>query len=415
MPDLEKEIKESIEKLGKVHEEFKKDNDAAIKEKADKKYVDNLLEEKLTKLNEALSTSVEDKKKYEKELEEVKTTLNRFNANERIIALEGKDSKELKAAHNLFLRKGKEEAYQVVLEKELKEKDENKFLSVGSDPDGGYLVRPEMGDEIVKKIFESSPIRQIASIVTISSDAFELLRDLDEAGSESVGETSTRGTTSTPEIGMIRIPVHELHASPKATQKLLDDAAFDVESYLNGKIAEKFNRDEATNFVVGNGVNKAKGFLSYPNGTTGETIEQITSGASALPTSDELIDTFYALKEDYERNAVWLIKRAVVAEVRKLKDGQGQYLWAPGLAAGKPSILLGHEVLHANDMPAAAASSLSIAFGDFKAGYQIVDRLGIRILRDPFTNKPFVIFYTTKRSGGDVKDFEAIKINKFAA
>jgi HK97 family phage major capsid protein len=301
--------------------------------------------------------------------------------------------------------------------------DEVKALSVGSDPDGGYAVHPDMSGRIATLVLETSPMRQVANAVTISTDALEGVNDLSEATSGWVGETEARSETIAPKIGEWRIPVFEQYAEPRATQKLLDDAMFNVEEYLAGKIADRLARMENSAFVNGNGNKKPRGILTYPAGVPSSSafgvIEQLSTGAAgafaAANPGDALINLVYSLKAPYRDNAVFMMKRSVLAAVRKLKDGQGNYLWQPDFQTKQGGTLLGFSVIEAEDMPAIAANSLSIAFGDFNAGYQIVDRQGIRILRDSFTAKPYVKFYTTKRVGGDVVNFEAIKLLKFAA
>lgn len=297
--------------------------------------------------------------------------------------------------------------------------DEMKALSVGSDPDGGYVVTPDTSGQIVQRVFETSPMRAYASVQVISTDALEGLFDLDEAAASWVAETAARPETATPKLGQWRIPVHELSAFPFATQKLLDDASINMEAWLATKVADKFARSESNAFVVGDGIGKPRGFLSYGSGTTlPGTIEQFPTGASgafaAAPNGgDVLIDALYGLKAQYRANATWFMNRATTKLVRKLKDQDGAYLWSPGIAAGQPASLLGYPVAAFEDMPDPAASSLSIAVGDMRAAYQIVDRIGIRVLRDNLTNKPFVGFYSTKRVGGDVVNFEAIKLVRF--
>lgn len=264
-------------------------------------------------------------------------------------------------------------------------------------------------------------MRAYASIQTISTDALEGLFDLDEAASGWVAETDSRSETNTPVVGKWRIPVHELYAKPRATQKLLDDAEINMEAWLASKVAEKFGRDEANAFVVGNGVGKPRGFLTYANGTTlPGTIEQVKTGAngafaSAPNGSDVLVTALYSLKQQYRANATWFMNRATTGLVRRLKDSNGQMVWAPGIAAGQPATLLGYPVASFEDMPNPATGSLSIAVGDMREAYQIVDRVGIRTLRDPYSAKPYVEFYTTKRVGGDVVNFEAVKIVDFSA
>ncbi len=290
-----------------------------------------------------------------------------------------------------------------------------KALTVGSDPDGGYWVTPEVSARIVEKLFESSPMRELATVETTTSSSWEYLPDTDEPGSGWVGETQARPETTSPEIKKGEIVVHELYAEPRATQKILDDAGVNVEAWLGRKVGGKFGRDEATAFVSGNGVGLPRGILTYPAGTAWAQIEQVNSGSASTLTGDGLIDLETALKAPYRARAVWLMNRTTQAVVRKFKDGQNQYLWQPGLAQGVPPTLLGYPVRLADDMPVVAADALAVAFGDFREAYTIVDRLGIRILRDAFTAKPFVKFYTTKRVGGDVVNFEAIKIQKVAA
>lgn len=292
---------------------------------------------------------------------------------------------------------------------------DQKSMSVGVDPDGGYFVTPAMSPRILSIVYETSPMRELCGIETISTDAVEYPIDDGEAGAGWVGEQETRATTDTPQVGVQRIPVHEMYAKPKATQKLLEDAAVDIEAWLAGKIGQRFGRLEATAFVAGDGVKKPRGFLTYAAGTTRGTIEQVVSGSAGAVTFDGLINLMTALKEEYAGGAVFLMRRATVGSVLLLKDGNGQYIWRVDNQAGKPSILLGHPVYQANDMQAVGADALAIAFGNFKQGYTIVDRLGISTLRDPYSAKPFVEFYTRKRVGGDVTNFEAIKIQKLAA
>jgi len=295
--------------------------------------------------------------------------------------------------------------------------DEQKALMVGSDPDGGYLVPTQTSSRIITKVYETSPIDELATHETVSTDALEIPIDTDEAGAGWVGETDARPETGTPQVGVQRIPVHEIYAKPKASQQMLEDAGLDVEAWLGRKVAEKFARVRASAFVVGNGIKKPRGFLTYPAGSAGarETILQVASGDANNLTSDGLIKLLFALKDRYLANANWLMKRGTVASVMLFKDSQGQYMWRPGLQEGQPSMLLGYSIRRADDMPAVAAGALPVAFGDFRAGYTVVDRLGIRTLRDPYSSKPFVEFYTRARVGGDVTDFEAFALQVVGA
>jgi HK97 family phage major capsid protein len=275
-------------------------------------------------------------------------------------------------------------------------------------------VTPTMSSQIVQAIFETSPIRQVASVETISTDSLELIDDHNPAAAGWTAETASISETSTPAIAKRNIPTHELYAQPKATQKLIDDAAIDVEAWLSNKISDIIGRTENTAFVNGTGVGQPRGFLTYAAGTSWDTIQQVGSGSSGAVTADSLITLFYSLKDVYMKRASFLMNRSVVQAVRLLKTTTNQYLWQPSMTTGAPDTLLGVPVYMASDMPVAAAASLAVAVGDFKAGYQIVDRQGIRILRDPFTQKPFVMFYSTKRVGGDVINFDAIKLLKLS-
>jgi len=288
-------------------------------------------------------------------------------------------------------------------------------MSVASPPDGGFLVSPDTSGRIATMVYETSPIRRLANVQTISSDALEGYNDLDQAGAGWVGEVQVRpGNTATPQVGVWRIPAHEVYAEPHATQKVLDDASIDVESWLAGKVAERFARIEATAFVVGNGVLQPRGFMTYPNGVPAaalwQVIEQVASGAAATLTADGLINVVTALKASYRQGSVWAMNRATEGVVRLLKDGNGNYLWQPDFSMGGRATLVGYPVEEFADLPNVGAGVLAVAFGNFKAAYQIVDRLGVRVLRDPYTTKGWVKFYTTKRVGGDVVNFEAIKI-----
>jgi len=292
---------------------------------------------------------------------------------------------------------------------------EQKAMSVGSDPDGGYFVTPAMSPRILSIVYESSPMRQVANVETISTDAIEYPIDDGEAGAGWVGEQEARPETTTPQAGIQRIPVYEMYAMPKATQKLLEDASIDIEAWLAGKIGQRFGRLEATAFVAGDGIKKPRGFTTYATGTTRGTVEQIISGNATALTMDGLVNLTMALKEPYVNGASFLMRRASVGAVMLFKDGNGQYIWRLDNQLGRPSVLLGHPVYQAADMAAIGAGSLSVAFGNFREGYTIVDRLGISTLRDPFTAKPFVLFYTRKRVGGDVTNFEAIKLQVTSA
>lgn len=431
---MSEEIKKAIGAVDALHagfEEFKKANDERLAQIEKKGSADVVTEAKLQKIeadlekaqriaDEAVLASkrqsriVTDERGEVVDLDRKAQEWASMNARRRgavVGSFGAADMDGYKAAFDTFLRKGEE----------VMGPDERKALSVGTDPDGGYVVNPDLSGRIVMKVFETSPMRAYASVQVISSDALEGLFDLNEASSGWVGETDSRAETNTPQLGKWRIPAHELYAKPKATQKLLDDASINMEAWLASKVAEKFARDEANAFVVGNGVNKPRGFLTFPSGTTlPGTIERFDTGvngafAAAPNGGDVLINALYGLKQQYRANATWFMNRATLKLTRKLKDSDGAYLWSPGIAAGQPASLLGYPVASFEDMPDPATDSLSIAVGDMREAYQIVDRLGIRTLRDPYSAKPYVEFYTIKRVGGDVVNFEALKLIEFTA
>jgi HK97 family phage major capsid protein len=268
----------------------------------------------------------------------------------------------------------------------------------------------------------------LATVVETRRDAVEFLLDKDEAGAEWIAEAAARGETTSPRLAKLRIGVYELHAQIKCTQQLLDDADFTVESWLAGKAADKFARTESTAFVFGNGVGQPRGLLDYATASTDDdarawgTVQYIASGAAAgFPTLGSgadnpaaLFNMIYSLKAAYRADAHWLMNKATVNLVRKMRDSGGQFLWQAGLEAGQPDRLLGYPIAEAEDVPDVAANALAMAFGNFKVAYTVVDRIGQRVLRDPFTAKPFVLFDFTKRVGGDVVNTEAYKVLKIA-
>ena len=424
MAEIEiKAAAEAVEKLNSAFEEFKSTNDANLQSR------DTVLDAKLAKIeadmdaaqkvaDEAVLAAKRASRLVTEDSTGVDLDAKALHWARGVARSRGIDVREFGNAEMIAYK----QAFQTYMRKgeQIMGAQEAKALSVGSDPDGGFVVNPDMSGRIVTRVFETSPMRAYASVQVISTDALEGLFDLNEASSGWVGETEARPETGTPALGKWRIAVHELYAMPSATLKLLDDAEIDMESWLASKVADKFARDEAAAFVNGNGVGKPRGFLSYAGGTTlPGTIERIKTGANgafvAAPNGgDALIDALYGLKSPYRVNATWFMNRSTAKLVRKLKDTDGAYLWAPGIVAGQPATLLGYPVASFEDMPDPATGSLSIAVGDMRAAYQIVDRAGIRTVRDPYSAKPYVQFYTTRRVGGDVVNFEAIKLLEFA-
>lgn len=435
MSDLS-EIKGIIEAQGTAFEQFKQANDALIKAKAEGKAVSDLeakvaaIGADMDKIGE-LKDAVADLEKRanrpdlptsEKDRnfgEEVK----QFNISRKAFDVSNAGTPvsidEYKAYHSGFfnlMRKGNVE---------LLSDSERKAMIAGDDSNGGYLLPPTTVGRAVARIFELSPIRAISNVQPISTDAMEGVYDNDEAAYGWVGEVAARTDTNTPTLGKYRIEAHEAYAAPKASQKLIDDSAVDIENWLAMKVADKFARGEGEKFVSGTGVAQPRGFTTYTTAATGDStrtwgeMEHVVTGANGAfhtTQADPLFDLLGAMKPGYLANARWVTLRSVITAIRKFKTTTTlEYIWQPGLQVGQPDRLLGYPIVIAQDMPAIATGSLSMAFGDFREGYQVVDRVGIRTLRDPYTSKPYVIFYSTKRVGGAVLNFEAIKFIKFSA
>ena len=289
-------------------------------------------------------------------------------------------------------------------------------LNKGADSEGGYLAPSEWDRTITDKLVLVSPMRQIASVQTISTAGFSKLFNLKGTSSGWVGETDARTGTNTAEFGSLTYTTGEIYANPAATQQMLDDAQVNLEAWLAGEVEQEFAKQEGAAFVSGDGTNKPRGFLTYGEGAANPhpigDIEEILSGDAAGVTTEGLIDLVYSLPSAFTGGARFVMNRNTEAKVRKLVDGQGNYIWQPSFQSGVPATLLGYAVTEMPDMPDVAEDALSIAFGDFRRAYLIVDRVGVRVLRDPYTNKPYVSFYTTKRVGGGLLHPEPIKLMK---
>ncbi|THD38348.1 MAG: phage major capsid protein [Sphingomonas sp.] len=297
------------------------------------------------------------------------------------------------------------------------------FNGSGSDT-GGYALPKEIDAVIDATLKAISPIRSVANVVQVGSAGYRKLVTTGGTPSGWAAETGSRTETATPTFNEIAPPMGELYANPSASQAMLDDAQFDVEAWLAEEIATEFAKAEGSAFVGGNGTNRPKGFLSQTLASTGDasrafgSLQYVPSGAAgdfAANPQDKLIDLVQTLRAPYRQGAAWVMNATTLARIRKFKTSDGAFLWTPGLAVGQPDTLLGYPVIESEDMPDIAANSLSIAFGNFKAGYLIAERAETAILRDPYSNKPFVNFYAVKRVGGCVSNSEAIKILKFAA
>lgn len=300
---------------------------------------------------------------------------------------------------------------------------EMKAMSGSTDADGGYLLDPVTSQSIHSVMRGAGTLRSVANVVEVSASSYDVLIDNTDLGATWASETGTLSDTTTPQVDRISIPLHDLSALPKISQRLLDDSAFDVEGWLAGRIADKFTRTESAAFISGDASDKPRGLLDHTivadAAAVWDELGYIATGADgALATgnpTDAIVDLVYALEAKYRANGTFVMNSKTAGVIRKLKDEDGRFLWTETFAEGQPARLLGYPVLVCEDMPDIASDSYAIAFGDFNAGYTIAERPEIRLMRDPFSARPHVIFYASKRVGGDVTDFSAIKLLKFSA
>ena len=346
------------------------------------------------------------------EVEEVKGRIERAGrmAVRPMLAGGAEGGQELKGFVDGYIRHGRE--------------TELKALSGTAAADGGFAVPQQIDEMIARRLVEISPIRSVANVVRTGTSGFRRLVSIGGAASGWVSETGARPETASPKLAEILPPTGELYANPSATQAMLDDAAFDVESWLANEIATEFARAEGAAFINGTGTNQPKGFLGATMSTAGDntrafgSLQFVGSGnASGFDSAPDakLIDLVFQMKAPLRQGAVWVMNSTTLATIRKLKTADGAYLWQPGLVQGQPDRLLGYPVIEAEDMPDVAANAFPIAFGNFKAGYLIAERRQTTILRDPYTNKPYVQFYATRRVGGQVMDSDAIKLLRITA
>ena len=302
-----------------------------------------------------------------------------------------------------------------------KKGDVQAALNRGADAEGGYLAPVEWDRTIIDRLVEVSPMRQIAAQQTISGAGFRKLVHLGGTASGWVGETAARPQTATGQLAPLEFTTGELYANPAATQTILDDAAIDLEAWLATEVETEFSLQEGLAFIAGNGVNKPRGFLTYAAGEAAAAVHPKgaipvkPAAAVNAVTEDELLDLIYDLEAVYTANARFVMNRSTTGTIRKLRDSTGRQLWQPSSQAGEPATLLNYPITDMPGMPDLAAGALPIAFGDFRRGYLVLDRTGVRVLRDPFTNKPYVMFYTTKRVGGGVLDPTVMRVLKMAA
>lgn len=395
-----KDVSEVAQELKGKFEEFTQKNDKRIDaieaEKSKLSGQVDTLNEKLTELDE-LKTNLE------AELAAVKRP-NGGTVN--------KDVAEHKTAFEQFVRKGKEEGLADL---------ERKAMQVGSDPDGGFAVPEELDRNIISMLRDEVVMRQECNVVTVGSPSFKRLVNQGGSNSGWVGEVDKRPETKTPKLASIEPVWGEIYGNPAATQTMLDDAFFDVEQFITGDLTIEFAEQEEAAFTNGDGIKKPKGLLAYGSDEQADKdrdwgkLQHLLLKKPTEVTADEIMKLIYTMRKVYRSGAKFMMNNNTLFQVRTLKDAQGNYLWQPGLQLGQPSALLGYGIAENEQFSDVVAESTPIAFGNFKRCYTILDRMGVRMLRDPYTNKPFVHFYTTKRVGSMMVDSNAVKVLKAAA
>ncbi|AZY50095.1 phage major capsid protein [Bordetella avium] len=394
------ELKQIIEDLGRSFEEFKSANDQRLAKLAKGEAVESL-ESKLAKIDADI-----------KRLDDLKSAVEDLEKRANRIGVPGAEDPEAaayKSGFDKFMRKGDSSEI------------EQKSVNTGTEADGGYAVPEQLDRQIIQLLGRTTAMRDLARVITIGTPDYKKLANLGGAAGGWVGEEDARPETANPKLGQVSAYMGEIYANPGATQTSLDDLFFNVEQWLNEEANITFSEKENAAYTSGDGVKKPKGFLAYPVALTKDgtrpfgTIQVVDTGTAGTFNGDNLIDLVYEVKKGYRQNGKWAMTTMGLKMARKLKDSEGNYLWQPGLQAGEPSLLLGYPVVENDDMPDPVADALSVGFGDWKRFYTIADRIGTRILRDPYTNKPYVHFYTTKRVGGMVEDSQAVKLLRLKA
>jgi HK97 family phage major capsid protein len=393
------ELSAGFDELTSAFEQFKSQNDDRLRQLERRGSVDVLTTEQIARIEDVLDQRT------------LKAARPQLSGETGARSYRGMQHK---AAFEGYVRRGDQRSLRDL---------EEKSLSVSSNSDGGYLVPPETEAAVNRALRNLSPIRAIAGVRQVSGAVFKKPFAINGIGSGWVGETTVRAQTTTPTLDALTFPTMELYAMPAATQTLLDDSAVNIDQWIADEVHATFAEQEGAAFVTGDGVAQPKGFLSYPTvpqsawawGSLGTISTGVAGAFPAVNPADKLVDLVYSVKAGYRANATFVMNRATQSIIRKMKDTTGAYLWAPAGKPGEAPTVLGFSVAESETMPDVAANSLSVAFGDFQRGYLIVDRVGIRVLRDPYSAKPYVLFYTTKRVGGGVQDFDAIKLLKFAA
>lgn len=401
------ELKEMIEAIGRAFEQFKAENDVRIKQIEAKGGGDPLLAAKIEKINTDLSQM----SAMKKQLEAIETAVARQQFSGGTKVLDPAKVAHAKAFDKWF-RKGVNDG--------LRDLEIQAAASTLSDPDGGFTVPEEVDAAIDRVALAVSAMRRICTVRTIGTDTYKKLVGVGGATSGWVAEKATRTETDTPTLVEIAINTKEIYAMPAATQTLLDDSRVDIGAWLADEVSVEFNEEESESFITGNGVEEPKGIAAYTMVANASyawgKMGYIASGhATLINDMDKLIDLQHALKPVYRNGASWLMNDATLGTIRKFKDGEGNYIWRPGLLEGAPDTLLGKPVEIDDNVADIGAGKYAAFFGNFKRAYLIIDRQGTRVLRDPYTSKPYVLFYTTKRVGGGIVMYEAIKALKVAA
>lgn len=390
------ETRQALGEMLAAFEHYKQTNDQRLAEIESRGSADSLLEEKLSRIDTTLTHQ--------------QSVLDRLRLDAGRGPLE-MAPEESRSAWTRYMRKG-----------DIAALAELKSARIDTPTAGGYVVPDTTEAAIDRALAESSPIRSIASIRQTQSHLFRKPVSKGGAAAGWVAETDARPETDSPEIDLLEFPAAEIYAMPAATQQLLDDAMVDIDQWLSDEVRDVFAAQESAAFISGDGIGKPRGLLSYTVVAEGlqawGEMGYVATGAdgafAADNPADALIDLIYAPKNAYRSQGRFVMNRRTVSAVRRFKDADGNYLWQPSLSASGGASLLGYPVSEAEDMPDIGASSLSIAFGDFRRGYLVLDRQGIEVLRDPYSAKPYVLFYTTKRVGGGVQDFDAVKFLKFS-
>jgi len=394
------DVAEAFDDFMHAFDEFKQANDERLSQIESRFGVDGVTNDKVERINRAL--------------DDQKRMLDMLQRKQARPPLGGGmiEPSEHKAAFENYVRRGDERRLQAL---------DAKAMSIGSGPDGGYLVPPETEAAIGARMRDISPIRSIASVRQVSGSVLKKPYSVGGPAVGWVGETDARPQTTASTLAELQFPTMELYAMPAATAALLEDSVVDIDQWIASEVEAAFAEQEGTAFVAGDGANKPRGFLDYTAvaeaswswGNLGYVATGVDGAWPASDPSDKLIDLVYALKAGYRQNASWVMNRKSQAAIRKFKDADGNYIWQPPAGAGQRALLMGFPLVEAEDMPDIGSDETSVAFGDFRRGYLVVDRTGVSVLRDPYSAKPYVLFYTTKRVGGGVQDFDAIKLMKF--